>query len=116
MVKHAFQFLLLACLALGTLSAGDDPFVGKWKLNPTKSTVTDLMKVESAGANKYVLIFTGTEGEAIVADGTDQPGISGTTLSITTAGPDTWKVVRKKDGRTLLTGIWKLSGEQDDAD
>jgi hypothetical protein len=30
-------------------------------------------------------------------------------VSITVESPDTWKVVRKKDGRTQLTGIWKLS-------
>ncbi len=109
MVKHAFQFLLVACLATSTLSAADDSFVGKWKLNPSKSTLTDLMKVEAAGANKYALIFSGTEGETILADGTDQPGLFGTTLSVTIVGTGTWKVVRKKDGRTLLTGIWKLS-------
>jgi len=107
--KDTFQLLLIACLATGTLRAANDPFVGKWKLNPSKSTLTDLMKVEAAGANKYALIFSGTEGETILADGTDQPGLFGTTLSVTIVGPDTWKVVRKKDGRTLLTGIWKLS-------
>jgi hypothetical protein len=47
----------------------------------------------------------------VVADGTDQPGLSGTTLSVTVEGPDTWKVVRKKDGRTLITAIWKLSDD-----
>ena len=41
--------------------------------------------------------------ETIVADGTDQPGLSGTTVSITVGGPDAWKIVRKKDGRTLVT-------------
>jgi len=85
-----------------------DPFVGKWKLNPFKSKLTDRMKVESLGANRYALDFGGGV-ETVVADGTDQSGNSGTTVSITVEGPDTWKVVRKKGGRTLLTGIWKLS-------
>ena len=30
-------------------------------------------------------------------------------LSVTAEGPDIWKVVRKKGGRMLLTGNWKLS-------
>ncbi len=34
---------------------------------------------------------------------------AGTTVSITVEGPGTWKVIRKKDSRTLITGIWKLS-------
>jgi hypothetical protein len=109
MSKRTFHLLLVACLATGTISAANDSFVGKWKLNPSKSTLTDLMKVEAAGANKYAFIFSGTEGETIRANGTDQPGLFGTTLSVTIERPDTWKVVRKKNGRTLLTGIWKLS-------
>jgi hypothetical protein len=67
------------------------------------------MQVEAAGANKYILTFGPGAVDTIVADGTDQPGIFGTTLSVRIEGPDTWKVVRKKDGRMLLTGIWKLS-------
>jgi hypothetical protein len=67
------------------------------------------MKVEVSGANKYTLDLGSATPETVVADGTDQPTLDGTTLSITVEGPDTWKVVRKKDGRTLLTAIWKLS-------
>jgi hypothetical protein len=108
MSKRTFHLLLVACLV--TLWAADDPFVGKWKLNPFKSKLTDQLKIEVAGANKYAITFGGSSGaETVVADGTDQPGLFGTTLSITIERPDTWKVVRKMQGRTLLTGIWKLS-------
>src|SRR6185312_5311594 len=40
---------------------------------------------------------------------TDQPGNRGSMLSVTREAPDTWKVVRKKDGRMLLTATWNLS-------
>ena len=109
MVKRTLQLLLVACLVTGTLWAANDPFVGKWKLNPSKSELTDHMKVDALGANKYALDLGGGTAENVVADGTDQPGLDGTTVSITVEGSDTWKVVRKKDGRTLITGIWKLS-------
>ena len=112
MLKRTFQLLLVACLATGALWAADNPFVGDWKLNPSRSKLVDVMKVESLGANKYSFDFGAGSAETIATDGTDQPGLAGTTLSVTVEGPDTWKVVRKKDGRTLLTGIWKLS--QDD--
>ena len=59
MSNRAFQLLLVACLAAATLWAGDDPFVGKWKLDPSKSKLTDRMKVESLGANKYALDLGG---------------------------------------------------------
>jgi hypothetical protein len=109
MSKLNIKLLLLTCLVAPLLAAADDPFVGKWNLNADKSRFPDEMKVTAAGPNKYAFDFGGGNPETIVADGTDQPGVSGTTLSVTVEGPDTWKVVRKKDGRTLLTGTWKLS-------
>jgi len=109
MFKHTFQLLLVACLATGAMWAVDNPLVGDWKLNLSRSKFVDVMKVESLGANNYGFDLGGGSVEKITVDGTDQPGLSDTTLSVTVEGPDTWKVVRKKDGRTLLTGIWKLS-------
>ena len=108
MFKRTFELLLVACLGTGALWAANDPFVGEWKLNPARSKLTDQMKVESVGANKYVFDFGGGN-ETIVVDGTDQPGNFGSTLSVTVEGPDTGKVIRKKDGRMLITATWKLS-------
>ena len=108
MLTRISQLLLVTSLAMGTLRAANDPFVGEWKLNPSKSTLIDEMKVESVGGNKYAFDFGGGP-ETIAADGTDQPGGGGTTLCVTAEGADSWKVVRKKDGRMLLTANWKLS-------
>jgi hypothetical protein len=36
-------------VAIGTLWAANDPFVAKWKVNPSKSKLTDEMKVEAVG-------------------------------------------------------------------
>ncbi|MFL6429407.1 MAG: hypothetical protein ACJ71S_14270 [Acidobacteriaceae bacterium] len=109
MAKRTFLLMLVVCVVTGTSWAADDAFVGKWKLNPSKSVLTDEMKVASVGANKYAFDFGGGDSEIIVIDGTDQPGLFHTTLSVTATGPDAWTVVRKKDGRTLITGNWKLS-------
>jgi hypothetical protein len=109
MLKHSFRLVLVACLMAAALWAANDPFVGEWKLNPSKSKLSDVMKVESAGGNKYAFDFGGGGPETIVVDGTDQPGTGGTTLSVTSEGPDSWKVVRKKSGRILITAIWELS-------
>ena len=88
MSKRAFQLLLFyLCLVTGTAWAANDPFVGKWKLNPSRSKLTDQMKIEVAGANKYALDLGGGAIETIVADGTYQPGLDGTTLSVTVEGP-----------------------------
>jgi hypothetical protein len=108
MLKRAVQLFLVACLVAGVSWGAYDPFVGEWKLDPSRSKLTYVMKVSSAGGNKYAFDF-GAGNETIVADGTDQPGYSGTTLSVTVEGPHTWKVVRKEKGHVLLTGTWDLS-------
>jgi hypothetical protein len=109
MATRTFQLLLAVCLLTETLAAATDPFTGKWKLDSSRSRLTDQMKVEAVGPNKYSLIFSGDNVETVVADGTDQPGLFGTTLSLTVEDPDSWKVVRKTNGRTTITGLWKLS-------
>ena len=111
MLNRLFRFLLIASAIAGAAWAANDPFVGKWRVNPGKSKLTDEMKLEAAGANKYVITFQPGAVDTIVADGTDQPAISGTTLSITAKGPNNWTVVRKKDGRMLLSADWTLSAD-----
>src|SRR5215469_9847457 len=108
MFKRTFHLVLLACLVMATLWAATDPFVGDWKFNPSRSQLIDVMKVESLGGNKYAFDFGGGP-ERIAVDGTDQQAVQGTILSVTVEGAGSWKVVRKKDGRTLLTAIWKIS-------
>lgn len=111
MVKRTFQLVLLACLVTATVSAATDSFVGDWKLNPSKSKLIDKMKVESLGGKKYAFDFGGGP-ERVVVDGTDQPAVYGTKLCVAVVGPDSWKVVRKKDGRMMLTATWKLSQDE----
>src|SRR4029077_4699951 len=109
MLKCALRLLLVACLATRVLSASNDAFLGEWKLNAAKSKLIDVMKVESVAGNKYAFDFGAGSAEMIATDGTDHPGLAGTTLSVTVEGSDSWKVIRKKDGRILLTAFWKLS-------
>ena len=105
--------IAVLCAGAAPLSrAADQPFIGKWKLNLSKSKLADQMTIAPAGANRYTLTFAGSgETETLVADGTDQAGILGSTISITIEAPGTWKIVRKRDGRTVLTANWKLSDD-----
>jgi hypothetical protein len=83
-----FNILLLGCLVTGALWAANDPLVGDWNLNPSRSKLTDLMKVASIAANKYAFDFGGGSVETIAADGTDQPANFGTSLSVIIEGPE----------------------------
>ena len=109
MLKRMIQSLLVACLLTGTSWAANDPFVGKWRVNPSKSKLNDEIKVDVAGANRYALNFGPGQVDTVVADGSDQPALQGTTLSITVKGPNSWEIIRKMKGRTLLKANWTLS-------
>jgi hypothetical protein len=109
MLNRIFQHLLVMCLVTVSSSATTDPFIGKWKVNPSKSKLYDELKVEAAGPNKYTFTFGPGQVDTVVADGSDQPARAGTTLSVTVKGPNSWEVVRKMKGRTLLKAQWTLS-------
>jgi hypothetical protein len=107
--------VILSAVCLATTNVGrrapGSPFIGEWKLVPSKSRMPDEMKVESKGSNKYVFDFGGGNVETIVVDGSDQPGVGGTMLSVKAEAPNTWIVRRKKDSRLLLSATWKLSND-----
>ena len=105
MALRFLRRLFVVFLFTGTLWAATDPFAGTWKLNPAKSKLTDQMKVEEAGPNKYTFIFSADNAETIVADGRDQPGIFGTTFAVTVLSDHQWKVVRKTGGRLAISDV-----------
>jgi hypothetical protein len=109
----AMRFLAIGALSIGcsasARTATVDPFVGDWKLDPSRSRATDVMNVRAVDGDRYAFDLGGG-GETITVDGTDQPGVQGTTLSVAVDGPG-WKVVRKQAGTTLLTARWRLSAD-----
>ena len=108
MLKQILVILSPVCLATSVALAPDNPFIGTWKLVPSKSRMPDEFKVQSKGGNKYAFDFGGAV-ETIAVDGSDQPGRGGTILSVKAEAPDTWIVKRKKGSRLLLNATWKLS-------
>src|ERR1700748_1398021 len=112
MLKPIIRLLCLVCLIASTSRAAAEPFLGKWKLNLSKCKLADQMTIAPAGANRYTLTFAGVgDTETLVADGTDQPGVLGSTISITMEAPGNWKIGRKQGGHTQLTANWKLSDD-----
>jgi hypothetical protein len=102
-------FMAVASLAASTFWTANDPFVGKWRLDVSRSRIVDAMRVQALGSNKYAFNFEGGPQETIVADGTDQRGLPGTTLAVKPEDASTMTVVRKQDGRVIISAKWKLS-------
>jgi hypothetical protein len=100
---------IAATFAASTLWTANDPFVGHWKLDVSRSTIIDAMKVQSIGSNRYSFNFEGGPTESVVADGTDQPGLPGTTLAVKQPDGRTLNVVRKEDGHVIVSAKWTLS-------
>jgi hypothetical protein len=105
---HWTIFAAIAPVAASFWTA-NDPFVGKWMVDVSRSTIVDEMRVEALPGNMYRFSFEGAPSETVVADGTDQPGLPGTTLSVRTGPGRTLAVLRKQDGRIIVSANWKLS-------
>ena len=105
---HAIIFIVSALASSGLWTA-NDPFVGTWRLDVSRSTIVDEVRVESLGRDRYAFNFEGAPTETVVADGTDQPGLPGTTLAVKAADARTLSVVRKRDGHIVVSASWKLS-------
>ena len=111
MLTRFNSLIALTCLIAGTLWAADDPFAGKWKLDQEKSKITgEQMKIEDLGDNKYQFTI-GETSDTITADGTDQPVHDGQSMAITKDGSDTWKIITKKNGKTIASGTETVSDD-----
>ena len=98
-------------LLTGTLSAADDPFYGKWKLNQEKSKIAgEQVKIEDLGGSKYKFTF-GNVSDMITADGTDQAVHFGKTTSLAAEGSKSWKMVIKQDGKVISSMTHTLSDD-----
>jgi len=103
------SFIAVAAVTASTFWTPSDPFVGNWRLDVSRSTIVDDMRVETLGPNRYRFNFEGAPAETIVADGTDQPGVFGTTLSVKPENARRLTVIRKQDGRIIVSANWELS-------
>jgi hypothetical protein len=112
MRRRICLLVVAVCWSAIVCSGATDPFVGKWRLNSSKSSIVDQMSIQAAGNNMYTLAFRGSgETETVAADGADHSGIYGSTVSVTIEQPGIWRVVRKQKGQKVLSAIWRLSAD-----
>lgn len=110
-LKRILVMLVALCSLTGTLLAADDPFVGRWKVNPAKSHVAGAqLKIEDLGSNRFT-ITSHNISSTFTADGTDQPDPFGTTTSISPEGSNALRMIVKRDGKVTQSMTLTLSSD-----
>ncbi len=111
MIRHIGSALFLAGVLAAIVAAADNPFAGKWKLNPDKSTFTG--ETESyehmpSGEIKYT-----SEGMSYTfkTDGQDRPALLDRTAAWKQIDKSTWEATFKMNGKVLATDTLKVSSD-----
>jgi len=113
MLMRTLQSLLITCLLAGTVSAASDPFVGKWKLDVSKSRLTGRrIAVQTLGGNKYSLTFPGSATYTLLANGTPKRVGLGYAMSLTAEDGHVWKFAVNQNGHRVSTITWTLSVDE----
>lgn len=103
---------VLAISAAGLLAADESPFIGKWKLDPSKSDFTGTtFKYEDAGGGKTRLSF-GNDSYTFTTDGKEHPGLYGQMVSCKQIDPNTREMTFRLKGKLLSTDTIRLSDDE----
>lgn len=110
-MQKCARFAVLIALIAGTAAAAEPPYLGKWKLNPSKSdfgeqTITyEQAEGGALNVNADGVTFT------IKPDGKDYPTPWGSTASWQSIDPTTWKTTEKVQDKVTMDGTMKLSAD-----
>ena len=100
-------------LVLSTVAAAaDNPFIGQWKLNPSKSDFSgETEKYEDAGGGR-IHFSAGALSFTFTTDGKEHPGMfSGDVTSVKQIDPKTWEQTTRRKGNALVTITSTLSDD-----
>ena len=106
------QFVcVLALSAAAALAAAENPFLGDWKLDPSKSDFTgETFKLEDAGNGK-VRYSGGGQSFTMYTDGKEHPSLYGHMVSLKKIDDKTWERTTRFRGKTLSTTTMKVSDD-----
>jgi len=105
------KFTCALLLAAACAVAAENPFIGKWKLDPSKSQFTGTtFKWEDAGNGK-VRWSSGNESMTFTTDGKEHPGLYGRMVTVKQIDPKTWERTTRLKGKVVATATDKLSDD-----
>ena len=105
--------VVLACVVLVgvAIGAADPAYVGKWKFNQAKSTVTGDTVTIGPAANGMMQFSSQGFSYTFKLDGKDYPMPDGGTTSWKETSPTVWDVTNHMGGKVAATYHLTLSGE-----
>jgi hypothetical protein len=104
--------LLVASAVVTGVTAADPPYVGKWKLNAAKSTMSgDTVTIENVAGGMMQFNSQGYTYK-FKLDGREYPMPDGGTTAWTAANPQTWDVTNRMGGKVSSTYHLALQGDQ----
>jgi len=108
-VRHTRTLCLIFVSGLAAMAAGDDPFLGKWKLNNSKSDFTgETFKLEDAG-NGRIRYSGGGQSYWFTTDGVEHPGLFDRMVTVRQPDSKTHHVEYRIKGRLVSTCIARLA-------
>jgi hypothetical protein len=103
----ALSLLVFSAVTL----AADNPFIGKWKLDPSKSDFSgETIKYEDAG-NGSIRFSVGEESFTFTTDGKQHPGPFGEIVSVRQQGANAWEETTHLRGKLLDTSTITTSDD-----
>jgi len=110
-MKSAARAILAAGLVVATALAADPAYVGKWKINTSKSTLTGDTATISSGADGMMEFNSQGFQYKFKLDGKEYPTPNGGTTAWTATAADVWDVTNHLNGKVINTYHLTLKGD-----
>jgi hypothetical protein len=101
---------LLTLVSAAVSTAADAPYIGKWKVNSSKSQLTDMVTIEKLPSGDMRFEESGFT-YTFKPDGKEYPMPDGGTTSWKAAGDGKWEVTNRANGKVSATITLTLSGD-----
>jgi len=109
MMRVRLVFLLTLISAVIS-AAADAPYIGKWKVNSSKSQLTDVVTIEKLPSGEMRFEESGF-AYTFKLDGKEYPTPDGGTASWKAVSADKWEVTNRANGKVNATITLSLSGD-----
>lgn len=102
---------LLIAVVFSSTPHGDNPFVGKWRIDEAKSHISGSTdSVAAVGPATWKFQY-GAFSWPVKADGTDQPTPLGDSVSMKVISATSWQFTYKSNGKPTGTETWVLAAD-----